>query len=483
MKINNTPIIEIWEQEIAKNPMLSAGVSLLRELDDRFPSSQSLIVGGTVRDLLLHKPIKDVDIATNIDINDIEQAFQTHDIGKSKDFGIVTVKWEGFSYEIAQFRTEVGYSDNRRPDKVEKAESFQTDAARRDFTVNALGIDAAANIYDYYGGFEDLMSNMLRAVGNAEERFQEDALRIYRLFRFASKLNFNIEHDTYEAAKKLIKQGHTVSLAKERVREELYSASHTGKSLANYIKHLDRVGLLQKILPEIKALQGLKQAPHHHPEGDCYQHTIAAVHASRSIDPVTNIAVLLHDVGKGITYRNRDGKHTYYGHETAGLPLIKQIGERLKISSADVESISFAAAGHMKAHYIGSRLTKKKIVDLVSDINWSVLKDVVYADEMSRGEPLADPEGYEAKMKYAEEVLQKMSVSGGSAGLKNRLKQLIDGSKLLKWVPDLNIRDNKPLIGRIMKDVHEWIINSEKFDATEEELKQFALHRFKIYRR
>jgi len=466
-------LVGLWEQGIATNPMLAAGRSFLRVLDAKYENSQNLIVGGTVRDLILEKPIKDVDIATNIDISIIEKDFEAYDIGKSKDFGIVVVKFQGFDFEVAQFRSDGVYTNSRHPDSVKTVSDFKVDSSRRDFTINALGVDANGDIVDHHNGVNDIHDRILRTVGDPKQRFTEDAIRIFRLFRFASRLKFVISKDTLHAAKELVTSNHTDNLSMERVRDELFKAACDGKTLANFIEHLDNVDLLVKILPEIKALQGLPQSPIHHPEGCCLSHTLAAVRASRSTDPIINVAVLLHDVGKGITYKNRDGKHTYYGHENIGIKLLKDIEKRLKISGRDMDTIEFASKNHMKAHYIGAKLSKPKIISLVNDPNWNALKDVCYADEMSRGAPLADPEGFKTKMEYAESVTNEASQGGGAEGLKQRLKILIDGKKVLEWIPELN--DHKTYIGDVLRNTRTWIINSNKYDATEEEVKQFAI--------
>lgn len=256
---------EGWEDALRKSPMLAAGRDLLSDLERLQPESENLIVGGAVRDLLLKRPISDVDIATNIDINKLEARYKTDEIGKSKDFGIINVHWKGYEFEVANFRSERGSDDRRHPSTVSRVTSFEQDAARRDFSVNALGIDKNGVIYDYVKGLEDIKNNILRAVGDAKQRFTEDALRILRLFRQSSTLGFKIDPETFEAAKEL--KDLIDKLSVERVTEELYKAAKTGPTLAQYIEYLDSIGYLQKILPEVKQLQQFFHDPKHHPEG------------------------------------------------------------------------------------------------------------------------------------------------------------------------------------------------------------------------
>jgi hypothetical protein len=254
---------------------------------------------------------------------------------------------------------------------------------------------------------------------------------------------------------------------------ELYKIATNGKHLADYIELMDEIGLLELVLPEIKALQGMLQPPRHHPEGDASQHTLCALRVSRSTDPVVNISILFHDVGKAVTYKNRDGKHTYYGHDAAGLSIIDTIAARFKLTQKDTKAIKFASKNHMKVHYIQgvkNKLSKKKIVGLVNDDNWNILKDVCFADEMSRGETIADEDAFIEKMQYAEDVTKSVSV-GGAEGLKSKMKALVNGSMVMQWVPEINEIVNRPLIGDVIGSVHEWIINNDKFDNTEEQIK------------
>lgn len=262
-----THTIDNWQQLIANDPYLASAVGLLQNIEQL--GGEAVICGGAVRDILLNKPAHDIDIATNVDIDEIEKNFETHDIGKSKDFGIVTVKWGDYHFEVANYRSETGYSDNRRPDQVTKVKSFEQDSERRDLTFNSLGLDRHGTIIDYQNGIEDLKNGIVRAVGNAKERFIEDSLRILRVARFAAKFGFKIDPDTRTA---MIDLGHLVdNVSAERIHDEMFKASTSGTTLANYIEHLDDTGLLTRILPEIKDLQRFTHFEMHHPESAMVQ--------------------------------------------------------------------------------------------------------------------------------------------------------------------------------------------------------------------
>ena len=157
---------------------------------------EAYFVGGAVRDRVLSRPVNDIDIATSARPEEIKNIFsKTVDIGI--DHGTILVLQKGYSYEVTTFRTESGYKDFRRPDKVEFVSNLYEDLKRRDFTMNAMAMDREGNLLDPFGGREDIKKRQIRTVGIPSERFGEDALRLMRAARFASQLSFTIEHQTY----------------------------------------------------------------------------------------------------------------------------------------------------------------------------------------------------------------------------------------------------------------------------------------------
>jgi len=465
-----------WQKFLDTNEELAAAFELLREIENK-TGSTALLVGGCVRDLLMGKEPKDIDIASSASVEQIAKHFKAYDLGQSAKFGITVVKYKGFDFEVAQFRTDV-YDDtanSRHPTGVKNVKSFADDSARRDLTINSLGIDKNGEIVDYQGGLEDLNNKILRAVGDPRQRFEEDALRIARLLRFSVKLGFDIEENTLQAAKEL---AHLVDkLSKERIKEEIYKvASISGAALANYIEKLEEVGLLEKIFPEFYALKGLQHDPKHHPESPYVTgHVLECLKYSRSNDPVINLSIFSHDWGKQTTYNPRiekNGKvriHTYDGHDMESVRMIKIFGQRMKLSNNDIEAMQFAAYRHMVLHN-PERLSKSKLADIVNNKHWPVLREVVYCDEMSRGD--VNGQEVEAKLQAVEDSV-KQGV-GDPDTLKQKLKSLIDGRKLMEWIPDLNVRENKVYISQVMKRVHEHIIDNNLFEITEDEVKQLA---------
>lgn len=449
---------EGWNGALESNPMLASGVSLCREIEKL--GGEALIVGGVVRDLLLGKSIHDVDVATNVDIEKVEAHFNAHDIGRSKDFGIVTVRWEGYDFEVANYRSESGYSDGRRPDQVSKETSFEADSARRDLTINAMGVDSNGNIIDYHGGIEHLKDKVIQTVGEPFDRFGEDALRLLRAARFAARLGFKLAPETKQAMTDL---AHTIDrIAPERIRDELFkTAEYGGNALADYIEHLDDTGLLQRFMPELTDLKGLEHDPKHHPEGGVWEHVLAAVRSSESNDPVHNLAILFHDLGKA-THRgyHDDGRVHYHGHEAGGVPVFDRLAKRLKFSNADREDILYSVEHHMLGHKI-SDLTPKRLMQLRQSPHWDTLRHVVKADAKSRMH-LWDPDKFEADMARAEEIYKRF---GDKQEFERRMSELIDGNMIIKLTGAQG-----PAIGRIKGIVRDWIIASD-FNVTPEEVR------------
>jgi len=256
--------LEKWREYVNGIRMLKAAVEILEKLESKGYSA--FIVGGTVRDLVLGDTPHDIDIATNCPIEEIETMFPSHDIGKNKEFGIVVIKHRGFDFEVANYRKDGKYLDGRRPERVEIVLDLMTDVSRRDFTVNAMGIDKDGNIIDYFDGQRDIKNKILRTVGNPHERFGEDFLRMMRAARFSAKLDFFIHPETKAAAKDLA--ANILKLAPERIKDEIFkAASQTGDKFAKYLVELDDMGILELILPEITKLKEFKHSAENHPEG------------------------------------------------------------------------------------------------------------------------------------------------------------------------------------------------------------------------
>lgn len=300
-------------------------------------------VGGCVRDMCLTVPVKDIDIATDATPDQVMELFETDRlVGKS--FGVVIVKHAGHSFEITTYRRDGRYVDARHPESIEFG-TLEDDAARRDFTINALYYDPVTqDIIDLHKGKQDLLARDIRTVGNPYQRFNEDILRILRAARFSVTHNLCIDHETGEAMRALAP--HLTKISHERIRDELNKMLVANPAQA--LKTLDYYGILEVILPEIKNLQGCEQGKTHHPEGDVFVHTCLVLD---NIEPKTVINVwsaLLHDVAKPATKTITDGKIQFLGHQKEGAAMAREIMKRFKFSNDEIEAVAETVYDHMK---------------------------------------------------------------------------------------------------------------------------------------
>lgn len=299
-------------------------------------------VGGCVRNMLMGIPPDDIDVATNALPEDIMRLFP-HTVSVGAQFGVVIVIQEGVAIEVATFRSDEGYQDYRHPESV-KFTTDKEDALRRDFTINALFYDPIKDIIiDYVGGQKDIQQRIIRAVGEPERRFQEDALRMLRAIRFASRFNFSIEPATWNAIlkhKSLIQK-----ISVDRIREELIKM-FTSPGAGNALRLLDKAGLLVEILPEVADMKGIPQPKEFHPEGDVFEHTARALDYLNNPSPTLAFGVLLHDVGKPKTIRY-DTRIRFDTHDKVGAVIADNICRRLNFSNRDRNWIVSLVARHM----------------------------------------------------------------------------------------------------------------------------------------
>lgn len=415
---------------------------------------KAYIAGGAVRDLLLGEEPKDIDIATNCPVELLEREFSTHDIGKSKDFGTLTIRslnLPGVWYDVSQFRLDGKYSDGRHPDKISLTSSFEEDVKRRDFTVNALGLSSDLELIDHVGGLKDLEQRIIRAVGDPIERFQEDKLRMMRAARFAAKGGFSLDKATKRAAKRLA--GLITSVTPDRIRMELVKAGRmSGMEFARFILFLDKMRLLHRILPEVDAMKYFRHDFVWHPEGvTVFDHTIKCLETMTDELPISKIAALLHDIGKCVRFQEKRGwKLSYHTHENASAEMIKEIAERLHFSLFNTEALVYSAKNHMKFQDL-VEMKPSKIARMVSSEHFSVLLDVARADEFSRGEVFATRDEFESRIRKAIDIKDKWQQR-----LTDSKARLVDG----KFIMEVTGLNPSPMVGKIKKAVEDAIIDS-----------------------
>ena len=298
-------------------------------------------VGGCVRDSLRGVDPHDWDLCTSASPAQMQAVFaDARVLTTGLRHGTLPVLTDGGPLEITTYRTEGGYSDGRHPDGVRFVTDIREDLARRDFTVGAMAWHPERGLCDPFGGQTDLKNGVLRAVGDADTRFQEDALRILRGLRFASKLGFAIEPETAAAMRR---QVHRLDcIAAERIREEL-----TGLLCGRYVQRtlMAYADLITSALPELAPMQGCQQQNPHHLY-DVWEHTVRAV-GQVPAEPVLRWAMLLHDSGKPACKTvDEQGIGHFRGHPRASLALSRELLPRLRFSSAATERILLLVERH-----------------------------------------------------------------------------------------------------------------------------------------
>jgi tRNA nucleotidyltransferase/poly(A) polymerase len=318
---------------------------------------RAFLVGGCVRDILLGREPADYDVSTDATPDQVEAIFPGS-LTVGAKFGVVIVTGEAASssggtqqqVEVATFRSDMGYSDGRHPDRVEYAKSPEDDVKRRDFTINGMLLDPATNeVLDFVGGREDLRAGIVRAIGDSETRFREDKLRMVRAVRFAARFGYSIEAKTMQAIQKLAPEIPQVSM--ERLRDELTKILTEGAARPGF-ESLDQTGLLVCLLPEIARMKGVEQPPQFHPEGDVWVHTLMMLDGlDAGSSPTLAWGVLLHDVGKPPTFTppsGPNGRIRFDRHVEVGVKMAEEICRRFRFSNENTEQILALVANHMR---------------------------------------------------------------------------------------------------------------------------------------
>jgi poly(A) polymerase len=328
---------------------------------------EALLVGGCVRDLLLKREPADYDVTTDAAPERVLQLFPDS-VGVGAQFGVVLVLRDAAKVEVATFRSDLGYSDGRHPDRVLFSKTPQEDVARRDFTINGLLMrHDTGEVLDYVGGQDDLHAGLIRAIGDPERRFIEDKLRMLRAIRFAARFGYAIESATFAAIQQHAPEIHIVS--PERIREELTKLLIEGAARLGF-ELLNDSGLLQQLLPDIFAMRGVPQPPEYHPEGDVWIHTRLMLEGlPAGVSPTLAWGVLLHDVGKPPTFRPASvtgDRIRFDSHAEVGVKMATAICHRLRFSNDDTQQILALVANHMKFKDVGQmrKSTLKRFVRL-----------------------------------------------------------------------------------------------------------------------
>jgi tRNA nucleotidyltransferase/poly(A) polymerase len=421
----------------------------VREILDKFDKAgyEIYVVGGAVRDVLMSRLVNDWDFTTNATPEEIlkivPQSFYDN------VFGTVGLSIPGFEkpFEITTYRTEQGYSDARHPDKVVWGKTLKEDLSRRDFTINAMALSAVQsteykaqstmNLTDLYNGELDLKNKLIKTVGNPDDRFNEDALRMMRAVRIASELGFTIEENTFEAIKKnapLINK-----IAKERVKEELFKLLSSPNSYEGMIL-FQNSGLMTEILPEMEKCFGVEQkSPGRHHIYDVGTHLMMSLKLCKSDDTVTRFATLIHDIGKPQTYKKLPtGVITFYNHEMVSTRIAENIADRLRFSKKEKNKLVTLVRWHQFT--VDEHQTDSAIRRILHNVGPENMKDMLalrVADRLGGGARETSWRLEEFKKRLTEVQKQPFSVKD--------LK--IDGNDVMR---ELNLKPG-PEVGKILE--------------------------------
>ncbi|MDO8523100.1 MAG: CCA tRNA nucleotidyltransferase, partial [bacterium] len=375
---------------------------------------EAYLVGGCVRDLLIGRAPQDWDITTNAKPEQIQELFPKSFY--ENKFGTVSVVTDSDdprlrTIEITPYRLEGKYSDKRHPDEIKFADKLEDDLARRDFTVNALALSLVEGmaVIDPYNGQADLEKKLIRAVGDAKERFDEDALRIMRAIRFSAELGFTIEKKTHEALKE---KTHLLKMiAKERIQVE-FSKTAMSEKPSEGIELMREAGILKLFLPELEEGYGVGQNKHH--IYTVWEHNLRALDcAAKEHWPlVVRISALFHDIGKPRAKHGDGSDSTFYNHEVIGEKIAFQVLSRLKYGKDFTEKVAKLVRFHL-FYYNVDEVKESSVRRLIKRVGPEDMEDLIrvrICDRIGSGVPKAEP--YKLRhFRFLVEKLQRDPVS------------------------------------------------------------------------
>ena len=336
------------------------------------------VVGGAVRDLILNREVKDWDLTTNLEPEEILKLFPKNSFYNNL-FGTVGIVGKNDEiFEVTTYRSEEGYADSRHPDKVVWGKSLEEDVKRRDFTINSLAMNVDGKVFDYWNGQTDLKNGLIRTVGNPDERFKEDALRMMRAIRLCSQLKFQIEENTFNS---IVNNAKIIeNIAFERIRDEFLKILVTEKPGDGLIV-LKNSGILEFIMPEILGGVGMNQRGHH--IYDVWNHSLEALNNCSSKNPITRLAALLHDVGKPQVMKTVGNENTFHNHEVVGSRIALSIGKRLKLSKEELQQLFILTRWHMFT--VSEMQTDKAVRRFIKNVTVPYLEEMI---SLRRGDRL-----------------------------------------------------------------------------------------------
>lgn len=391
---------------------------------------EAYIVGGCVRDLLTGRVPKDWDVTTNATPEEIQSIFpETFYENKFGTVGVEnkeTLEESLKVIEVTPYRIEGTYSNNRHPDEVKFSKNINDDLKRRDFTMNAIAYSPErGELVDLYGGQEAIKDKMIKAVGDANERFKEDALRILRAVRFSTQHGFAIEHETMLAMTKNVELLGNIS--SERIRDEFLKMLMADEPIIG-IMLAEKLGILKYIVPELEIGIGVEQNGEH--IYDVWEHNLRTMqHAADKSWPLhIRLAGLFHDIGKPATreWSKEKNDYTFYGHDVVGARITKKICERLKFGNEMAEKVTKLVRYHMffaDTDQITLSAVRRLVAKVGAENVWDLI-DLRICDRIGMGRPKEEPYRLRKFESMIEEVMRDPINVGMLKVDGNRLKEM-----------------------------------------------------------
>lgn len=412
---------------------------ILRRLEDA--GHEAWCVGGAVRDALLGLEPGDWDVTTSAKPEEILDLFSPNALPTGLKHGTVTVGG-GRGVEVTTFRRDGAYLDCRHPEHVEFTRSLTEDLARRDFTVNAIAVNLRGELADPFGGQADAKAKILRAVGVPEERFREDALRILRGLRFASRLGFAIEPETSQAIRRCAPL--LENIAAERIQAELTGILCGAHVLPVLLDYPDVLGVF---LPEILPCVGFGQHCVYHCY-DVWEHTARSVAAVKPL-PVLRYAMLLHDLGKPETFTlDETGRGHFYGHWRRSVPLADAVLSRLRVDHHSKQTILTLVERHDAPLHLNEKSVRRNL-SRYGEETLRLLLEVKRADNLAQAEAYRDRQ---VLIRQWEDLLDMVLASGECFSLK---QLAVKGNDLTA----LGLQG--PAVGRALNELLEQVIEDK----------------------
>ena len=415
------------------------------------------IVGGAIRDILLGLKPKDVDFATNLPYETLKTLFSEYtpkETGKS--FGVLRIRINDIDYEIAKFREDI-YG---KEEKVTFVDEIKNDLVRRDFTINAMAYNETEGIIDLYNGQKDIENKVINFVRNAEERIIEDPLRTLRAFRFMSKLNFSLSKNTIEAIKN--QKSLLKNIPEERITIE-FSKLLLGENIKNTLILMKDTGVLELIIPEIKATYNFNQCNPHH-NLDLFNHIINVV-SKVPADLELRYSALLHDIAKPIvqTFDEKGIAH-YKTHEIVGADMARDILTRMKLPVKLIDTVVEIIKKHMILYK--KDVTDKKFNKLLSEMGynnlWRLIEHSIADNSSKNNEVVSTENDFHERLKRAVEKQMQVTVSDLAVNGKDLIKLGFNGKE----------------IGEIKKELLDKYL-SEEIQNKKEEMLNYVKEKYK----